>query len=123
MLALSSRSPQARPLLETSARLAGQLQAEWFVVHVRQPPTLHYRREATTHPVPEEDLAYARKLGGRVIIERGEIIKALISFGRTMSIRYFVTGRSFRPRLSFVWQWPLTEAIQRELPGAMVIII
>lgn len=123
MLALSSRSPKAKPLLDETAQLAAQLDSDWFVVHVRQAPTLHYRRSATEHPVPHEDLAYAKKLGAQIIIERGDAIKALVSFARKMSIKYFVTGRSFRPRISFAWQLPLAESIQRKLPNAIVIIV
>lgn len=123
MLALSSRSPKAQSLLETAADLAGKLHADWFVVHVRQPPTIHYRMPATEHPVPEEDLAYARKLGARVIIEQGAVIDALITFARKMSVNYFVTGRSLRSRFGFVWKLPLAEAVQRKLPGATLIVV
>jgi K+-sensing histidine kinase KdpD len=123
MLAISDRSPRARALVDAAAKLAGQLQTDWFVVHVRQPPSLHYGMPATEHPVPEEDLSYAKKLGANVIIEHGNVVEALVSFARKMSINYFVTGRSFRPRLSFTLQLPLTEAIQRKLANAIVIIV
>jgi K+-sensing histidine kinase KdpD len=123
MLALSDRSPKARSLVESAARLAGQLQADWFVVHVKQPPSLHYRMPATEHPVPEEELSYAAELGAQVIIEQGKVVDTLVSFARTMSINYFVTGRSYRPRFSFTWQLPLAEIIQRRLPGAIVMIV
>lgn len=123
MLAISDRSPRARLLLDSAAKLARQLEADWFVVHVRQQPTLHYRMPATPHPVSEEELAYARKLGAQVIIERGEVVDALASFARTMSINNFVTGRSFRPRFSFTWRLPLTEIIQRKLPNTIVMIV
>jgi len=123
MLAISDRSPRARELVGSAATLAGQLGANWFVLHVRQPPTLHYRMPATDHPVPEEELAYARSLGAQVIIERGEVVEALISFARTMSINYFVTGRSFRSHFSFTWHLPLTEILQRRLPNTIVMIV
>jgi K+-sensing histidine kinase KdpD len=123
MLAISNRSPKARVLVDAAAKLARQLQADWFVVHVRQKPSLHYRMAATEHPVPEEDLAYAKKLGAGVIIEHGDVSKALVSFARKMSINYLITGRSFRPRLSFTWRLPLSESIQRELPETTVIIV
>jgi len=123
MLALSDRSPRARALLDAAAKLAGQLRADWFVVHVRQRPSLHYRMPATEHPVPEKDLAYARKLGAGVIIEHGDVCGALVSFAKKMSINYFVTGRSVRPRLSFTWRLPLAEAVQRKLPDTTVIIV
>ncbi len=123
MLAISSRSPRARALIDNTARLAAQIHAAWFVVHVRQPMVLHYRMPATENPVPEADLEYARKLGGRVIVESGDLLKTLVSFARKMSIDYFVTGRSMRPRISFAWQLPLTERIQRKLPNVILIMV
>ena len=122
MLAISSRSPRARDLIDAAAKLAAQIHATWFVVHVRQPLVLHYRMPATENPVPEEDLEYARKLGGRIIVENGDLLKTLVSFARKMSIDYFVTGRSFRPRVSFPWQLPLIERVQRKLPNVILIM-
>ena len=122
MLAISSRSPRARTLIDAAAKLAFQIHATWFVVHVRQPMLLHYRMPATENPVTEADLDYARKLGGRVIVESGDLLKTLVSFARKMGIDYFVTGRSFRPRISFAWQLPLTEKIQRKLPNVILIM-
>ena len=58
-----------------------------------------------------------------MIIEQGEVAEALVSFARTMSINYFVTGRSFRHRFSFTWRLPLTEIIQRKLPNTIVMIV
>ncbi len=123
MLAISDRSPKASSLVESTAELAGRLEADWFVVHVRQSPTLHYRMPATEHPVPEESLSYAKRLGAQVIIEQGKVVDTLVSFARRMSINYFVTGRSLRPRFSFTWRLPLTEIIQRRLPHTIVMIV
>lgn len=123
MLAISSGSPRARTLIDKAAELATQIHATWFVVHVRQPMVLHYRMPATENPVPEADLDYARTLGGRVIIESGDLLKALVSFASKMSIDYFVTGRSLRPRISFALQLPLTERIQRKLPNVVLIMV
>jgi K+-sensing histidine kinase KdpD len=119
MLAISSRSPKAKSLIEAAAHLADQLQAEWFVVHVQQTP-------ATEHPVPESDLEHARSLGARIIIEpmRGSAAGTLVKFARSMGIDYLVTGRSVRPRFTFLfWRLPLAEYIQRKLPQTVVLII
>jgi len=121
MLAIGSRSPRARALIDAAAKLAAQIHATWFVVHVRQPMVLHYRMPATENPVPESDLDYARNLGGRVIVENGDLLQTLVSFASKMGIEYLVTGRSFRPLISFMWQAPLTEKIQRKLPNVILI--
>ena len=122
MLAISSRSPRARTLIDAAAKLAAQIHATWFVVHVRQPMVLHYRMSATENPIPEADLEYARKLGGRVILENGDPLKALVSFATKMSIDYFVTGRSLRPRFSFGWCFPFIDRLQRKLPNVILIV-
>lgn len=123
MLALSSRSPNARKLIETTSELARQLNAQWFVVHVRQPPTLHFRAPASEYPVPTDDLAFARKTGATVTIEIGTTVKALVAFARRMSIDYFVTGRSKRSPISLRWRLPLAEEFQRKLPNTILMIV
>jgi len=50
-------------------------------------------------------------------------LKTLVSFASKMSIDYFVTGRSSRPRFSFALQLPLTERIQRKLPNVVLIMV
>ena len=126
MVAISSRSPQAKTLLDAAAKLAAYLQADWFAVHVRQPPVLHYRAEMTEYPVPKGDLEYARSLGARVLIEQeteGNVSRTLAVLARKLSINYFVTGRSLRSQISFSWRLPLTEFIQRQLPNTIVVIV
>jgi two-component system sensor histidine kinase KdpD len=125
MVAISSRSPRATALLDGAAHLAQQLQAEWFVVHVTNPPTPQRRSSTIEHPVPVRDLEYARSLGARVIIEgmRGNLAHTLVIFARTMGIEYFVTGRSKRSLFGFKWSAPLTEQIQRDLPKTTILIV
>ncbi|MEO7933519.1 MAG: hypothetical protein ABIT76_10210 [Chthoniobacterales bacterium] len=123
MLAISSRSPNSRNLLERSAGLAEHFHCTFVVVHVRQQLTLHYRTAATRHPVPEADLAHARKLGATVIVENGDVLQALVRISKAMNIRYFVTGRSLRSRLSLTWKLPLAEQLQRKVADSVVIII
>lgn len=125
MLAISSQSPRAEVLLNATSRLASELQAEWYVVHVRQPPTLHYRMPATRHPVPERDLDCAERLGARVMVEslRGSVASTLTALARTMGIRYFVTGRSKHSIFRLRWRPTLMEEVQRGLPGAILLIV
>lgn len=126
MLAISSRSPKAKSLIDAAAHLASQLQAEWFVVHVRQPSVRRFGKPALEFPVPESDLEYARSLGARIVVEpvRGSMAATLVSFARTMNINYLVTGRTVPPCFNFFfWRLPLTEYIQRKLPHTVVLII
>ena len=79
MLALSSRSPNARNLLDKAAQLAIGLEATLFVVHVKQPTVFHYRMAATEYPVPKGDLAYAKKVGRIGHHRAADVRKALVA--------------------------------------------
>lgn len=123
MLAISSHSPRPKALLECAAELARKLGVRWFVVHVKEPPTPHYRAPTTPHPVPAEDLAHAESLGATAIVERGDVTEALSDFARKMQVRYVVMGRSQRRRRPFSWRIPLVDRLQRKLPGAVLVVV
>lgn len=122
MLAISSHNPDTRNLLERTAELTKKLGATWFVVHVKERATLHYGAAATEHPVPEADLDYARKLGAKVVVQHGNVVANLTNFARTKSIRYFITSRS-RSVLPFSWRMPITEQLQRRIPGSILVCV
>jgi K+-sensing histidine kinase KdpD len=124
MLAISSRSPQARALLDTAASLAEQLKADWYVVHVLQPAKPR-KVGMEQSPLPLETLEYARSLGANVTFSemRGDVAATLISVAIDLGIDYFITGRSCRSSLSLRWSLPLTERIQRQLPKTILLIV
>ena len=94
MVAISSRGPDSGRLLRKTARLAAQLNAQWYAVYVRTPQesALQIRREAQRRVT--DTLETAQKMGGLVIMLKGEdVAEALVSFAREYGITHIVVGR------------------------------
>src|SRR5260370_25198745 len=67
MVAVSSQGPDPGRLLRKTARLAGQLNAEWYAVYVRTPQESTGRIDAAVQKRVAEPLETAEKMGGLVI--------------------------------------------------------
>jgi two-component system sensor histidine kinase KdpD len=98
MVAISSRGPHPETLLRKTARLANQLNAEWYVVYVRTSKEAPDKIAAETHRRLTDTLEIAQKMGGTVVILKSDdIVAALISFAKDYGITQVVMGKS-KPR-------------------------
>jgi two-component system, OmpR family, sensor histidine kinase KdpD len=98
MVAISSRGPHPETLLRKTARLANQLNAQWYVVYVRTNQEAPDRILAETHRRLTDTLEIAQKMGGTVLIlKSNDIVSALTSFAHDYGITQVVMGKS-RPR-------------------------
>ena len=86
-------------LVRNARRLAAQLGAEWFAIHVETPGSVHLspeQREALT-----SSLQMAEKLGARIVTLQGQTVSAAIAdFARNHNINKIVVGQAPHPR----WQ-------------------
>src|SRR5277367_621079 len=123
MVAISSRGPHPETLLRKTARLASQLNAEWYVVYVRTDKEAPDKIAAETHRRLTDTLEIAQKMGGTVIIlKSNDVVSALISFARDYGITQVVMGKS-RPRRSWRRFLPsLVDRLSVNLPGVDVIL-
>lgn len=124
MVAISSLGPDPGRLLRKTARLAAQLNAQWYAVYVRTPRESALRIDAAAQRRVSDTLETAQKMGGLVISLKHETVaSALISFAREYGITHIVLGR---PRSKAVWKfWKQTlhEQILRELPDVDLIVV
>ena len=67
MVAISSLGPDPRRLLRKTARLAAQLNAQWYAVYVRTSRESAIRIDATAQRYIADTLETAQKMGGLVI--------------------------------------------------------
>jgi two-component system sensor histidine kinase KdpD len=82
--------PTAKSLVRSGSRMAGRMNARWYVVHVigRELPTGDERRRML-----EDALELARQLGAHVVTLRGhDAAKAIIDFAREEQITQIVIG-------------------------------
>src|SRR4029077_18037057 len=124
MVAISSLGPDPGRLLRKTARLAAQLNAQWYAVYVRTPKESAVHIDAVTLRIVTDTLETAQKMGGLVIsLKHQNVAKALISFAREYGITHIVLGRPGRRKLLRWFEPTLYERILNELPGVDLFVV
>jgi two-component system sensor histidine kinase KdpD len=123
MVAISSRGPHPETLLRKTARLANQLNAEWYVVYVRTDKEAPDKILAETHRRLTDTLEIAQKMGGSVLVlKSNNVAAALASFARDYGITHVVMGKS-RPRTGLKRFLPsLVDRLSSALAEADIIL-
>jgi two-component system sensor histidine kinase KdpD len=123
MVAISSSGPHPETLLRKTARLASQLNAQWYVVYVRTSREAPDKILAETHRRLTDTLEIAQKMGGTVLVlKSNDIVAALTSFARDYGITQVVMGRS-RPRTGLRRFTPsLVDRLSVNLAGVDIIL-
>ncbi len=124
MVAISSQGPDPGRLLRKTARLASQLNAQWYAVYVRTPQESIVQIDAAAQRRVTDTLETAQKMGGLVFSMKGEdVAQALISFAREYGITHIVVGRSGRPRLKRLFNATLHERLLDALPDVDLVVV
>ena len=123
MVAISSKGPHPETLLRKTARLANQLNAEWYTVYVRTSREAPDQIAAETHRRLTDTLEIAQKMGGTVVILKSDsVVAALTSFARDYGVTQVVMGRP-RPSRGLKRFFPsLLDDLSRKLSGVDIII-
>jgi two-component system sensor histidine kinase KdpD len=123
MVAISSQGPHPETLLRKTARLASQLNAEWYVVYVRTRKEAPDQIAAETHRRLTDTLEIAQKMGGTVVILKSDqVATALTSFAKDYGITQVVMGKS-QPRHGLRRFSPsLVDRLSTGLSGVDVIL-
>jgi two-component system sensor histidine kinase KdpD len=124
MVAVSSRSPNAEALLRKTARLAMQLNAEWYALYVRTPSESHERMTLETERLLDDTLSMAQRMGGSVVILKEEkVADALIQFVREQGISHVLMGRTQRSKFQQLLGSSLLDRAMQELPGVDLVVV
>jgi two-component system sensor histidine kinase KdpD len=123
MVAISSKGPHPETLLRKTARLANQLNAEWYTVYVRTGSEAPDQIAAETHRRLTDTLEIAQKMGGTVVILKSDdVVAALTSFAKDYGVTQVVMGRS-RPRRGLKRFFPsVIDKLSQKLSGVDIII-
>ena len=123
MVAISSLGPDPGRLLRKTARLAAQLNAQWYAVYVRTPKESAVRIDAAAQRHVADILETAQKMGGLVIsLKHENVATALIAFAREYGITHIVLGRPGRRKLLRWFEPTLYERILKELPEVDLVV-
>ena len=123
MVAISSQGPDPGRLLRKTARLATQLNAQWYAVYVRTPNESAVKIDATVQRQVADTLEAAQKMGGLVIsLKHENVAQALISFAKEYGITHVVLGRPGKKSIR-LFNRPLHDELIHELPAVDLVII
>jgi two-component system, OmpR family, sensor histidine kinase KdpD len=124
MVAISSLGPDPGRLLRKTARLAAQLNAQWYAVYVRTSRESAIRIDATAQRYIADTLETAQKMGGLVIsLKHDNVASALIAFAREYGITHIVLGRPGRRNLFHRFQASIYDRILDELPEVDLVVV
>ena len=124
MVAISSQGPDPGRLLRKTARLASQLNAQWYAVYVRTPEESVVKIDAAAQRRVTDTLETAQKMGGLVFSMKGEdVAQALISFAREYGITHIVVGRPGSKRLRRLFKKTLHEKLLQALPDVDLVVV
>lgn len=98
MVCLSSSPPYAETLLRRGSRMAGRLNADWFVVHIETPKEAPLRIDAEAQRHLHTNIEKARELGAEVVrLQARDPVPALLDFAKSHSVSHIIIGRSLQP--------------------------
>src|ERR1700730_5484701 len=124
MVAISSQGPDPGRLLRKTARLASQLNAQWYAVYVRTPEESVVKIDAAAQRRVTDTLETAQKMGGLVFSMKGEdVAQALISFAREYGITHIVVGRPGGSKFKRLFKRPLHEKLLQALPDVHLFVV
>jgi two-component system sensor histidine kinase KdpD len=124
MVAISSRGPDSGKLLRKTARLAAQLNGNWYAVYVRTPEESAIKISAEDQRRVTDTLEAAQKMGGMVISLKGEdVAEALAAFAREYGITHIVIGRPGKRKSWNFFRSSLHDRLLKELPNIDFVIV
>ncbi len=128
VVAMASASPRAKALLRRGARLAGRLNATWFVVYVATPREDPLTLDAGVQRHLHDHLELARTLGAEVVrLEGTDVAATLLEFARARAARLIVIGAGAAAspwaRLRELLLGSITDRLIREARGVGIYVM
>ena len=95
MVCLSSNAEGSDERLRKAARIAGQLNADWYAVHVETPAESVQKISTTDFRALLDNINLAADLGAETVwLKSEDAVKALLDFARDKKITRIVIGRT-----------------------------
>jgi two-component system sensor histidine kinase KdpD len=105
MVGLSSNAADSGQLLRKASRIAGQLNAEWFAVHV-ETPSESVRNIGTSDFVALlGSINLAGDLGAETVwLKSDDVVKAMVDFAHEKGVSKVIVGRTHQPLWRRWWK-------------------
>ena len=98
MVGLSSNPDDGKRLLQKAARIAGQLNADWFAVHVETPAESVRKIDTRSFVALLDNINLAGELGAETVwLKSADPVKAMLDFAREHGVEKIIIGRTHQP--------------------------
>ncbi len=98
MVGLSSNPEDGKRLLHKAARIAGQLNADWFAVHVETPAESVRKIDTANFVALLDNINLADELGAETVwLKSPDPVKAMLDFARERGVEKIIIGRTHQP--------------------------
>ena len=116
MVGLSSNARDSGKLLRKACRIAGQLGADWYAVHVETPSEAVSRINTRDFVKLLDNINLAGDLGAETVwLKSEDVVASLLDFAREHGVTKIVLGRTHQP----LWRrWLRGDVIKRLLGAA-----
>ena len=99
MVGISSNAADTGQLLRKASRIAGQLNAEWFAVHIETPAESVKNIGTRDFVALLNNINVASDLGAETVwLKSDDVVKALIDFAHDKGVSKVIVGRTHQPR-------------------------
>ncbi len=99
MVGISSNAADTGQLLRKASRIAGQLNAEWFAVHIETPAESVKNIGTSDFVALLNNINVASDLGAETVwLKSDNVVKALIDFAHDKGVTKLIVGRTHQPR-------------------------
>jgi two-component system sensor histidine kinase KdpD len=115
MVGLSSNARDSGKLLRKACRIAGQLGADWYAVHVETPSEAVSRINTRDFVKLLDNINLAGDLGAETVwLKSEDVVASLLDFARGHGVTKIVLGRTHQP----LWRRWLRGDVTKRLLGA-----
>jgi len=113
MVGLSSNPDDGKRLLHKAARIAGQLNADWYAVHVETPAESVRKIDTRSFVALLDNINLAGELGAETVwLKAADPVKAMLDFARERGVEKVIIGRTHQP---FWRRWLRKDVTERLL--------
>ena len=113
MVGLSSNAADTAQLLRKAARIAGQLNVDWYAVHVETPAESVRNIGTSDFVALLANINLASDLGAETVwLKSDNVVKAMIDFARDNAVSKIIVGRTHQP----LWR----RLVKGDVPARLV---
>jgi two-component system, OmpR family, sensor histidine kinase KdpD len=112
MVCLSSRPDSSQQLLRKACRAAGELNVDWYAVHVETPAESTQKISTRDFRALLDSINLAADLGAEVVwLKAPDVVKALVDFAHEKRITRIMVGRTRQGLLGHLFERSVTRKL------------